>query len=203
MPTIEVIEPEVFSEVIEARQEYGHDLHDEVWDGVYIMMPIGDVQHQSLGTEIAGVLLGLTDRPSGDRVYAGTNITDREPPEDWRENFRIPDVAVFLAGNPAEARGSHYFGGPDLAIEILSKGDRARRKLKFYASVGTRELLLIDRDPWSLELLRLEGGTFRPVPADDAGRVTTQTVPVTWSVDVNAKAPLRLQSADETWQLGD
>ena len=31
----------------------------------------------------------------------------------------------------------------------------SREKLDFYAKVGTREVLILDRDPWSLELYAL------------------------------------------------
>ena len=43
-------------------------------------------------------------------------------------------------------------GGPDWLTEILSPDDESRRKLEFYETVGVREVLLIDRDPWSIEL---------------------------------------------------
>src|SRR6185312_5634190 len=76
----------------------------------------------------------------------------------WKENYREPDVAVYLPGNPAIMRKAHVCGGPDFAVEILSEGDLARKKLDFYAKVNTRELLLLDRDPWSLELYRLTDG---------------------------------------------
>jgi Uma2 family endonuclease len=53
---------------------------------------------------------------------------------------------------------THWMGGPDFTIEIVSPKDRSRQKLDFYASLGVRELLIIDRYPWSIELYRLEGG---------------------------------------------
>ena len=55
----------------------------------------------------------------------------------------------------AEDCGTHWLGGPDLAIEIVSPGDRTLEKLDFYAKVSTRELLVVDRDPWQLTLYRL------------------------------------------------
>ncbi len=44
-----------------------------------------------------------------------------------------------------------------------SPDDRAREKLAFYAKVGTREVLLVDRDPWALELFRLREGRLAQV----------------------------------------
>ncbi len=91
---------------------------------------------------------------------------------------------MFLADNPAEDRGSHWYGGPDLAVEIVSRGDRSRQKLTFYAGVGVKELLILDREPWSLELYRLADGELQSVGTTQPGGdpLKTQTVPVQWSL---------------------
>ncbi len=153
---------------------------DEVWDGVYIMSPMADIEHQVIGLELASSLLATVKRRGGGWVVAGLNVSDRI--EDWKANYRIPDVAVFLAGNPAIIRKAHACGGPDLAVEILSEDDLARQKLEFYAKIGTREVVLIDRDPWAIELYRLADGALALVgistPA--APEVLTSTVlPIT------------------------
>ena len=75
-----------------------------------------------------------------------------------KHNYRSPDVVVFLNDTKAENCDTHWFGGPDFAVEIVSPGDRSREKFEFYANVGVRELLLIDREPWRLELFRLQEG---------------------------------------------
>jgi hypothetical protein len=41
-------------------------------------------------------------------------------------------------------------------------GDRSRDKLDFYAGIGTREVLIVDRDPWRVELYQLGRGKLRP-----------------------------------------
>ena len=45
--------------------------------------------------------------------------------------------------------------------------DASRDKLEFYAKVGVRELLIVDRAPWQLELYRLQGRQL-----SEAGRST-------------------------------
>ena len=101
--------------------------------------------------------------------YMGINVSDRL--DDWEQNYRCPKLAVYLPNTRATNRHSHWFGGPDFAVEIMCPNDRARQKLSFYASVNTRELLVIDRQPWSLELYRLREGRLvseGPVaPGDD------------------------------------
>lgn len=149
------------------RQEWGGDRFDEVWDGVYVMAPIADVEHQELVSGLTTVLNLAVGWPGLGRVYPGANVTDRE--HDWTKNYRVPDVLVFLRGNPAQNRQSHWLGGPDLAVEIVSRSDRSREKLGFYAAVGTRELLIVDRDPWALELYRADGGVMGSVAVSTPG----------------------------------
>ena len=85
-------------------------------------------------------------------------MSDREL--GWIENYREPDVAVYLRGNPAKDCDTHYCGGPDLAVEIVSLHDRSRDKADFYPKVGVREFLVIDRDPWAIELFGLVDGSL-------------------------------------------
>jgi Uma2 family endonuclease len=133
--------------------------HDEVWNGVYIVSPDPDIEHFDVSGELIHVIkLALPD-PKLVRVHGGGNITDRE--DDWTKNYRCPDLCVFFPDNPARHMGTHWIGGPDFAVEILSPNDRARKKFGFYAKVGVRELLLIGRKPWLLELYRLAYGELK------------------------------------------
>ncbi len=145
--------------MIRRRQRLGQDRFDEVWNGVYVMAPNADNVHQSLVTRLTYALIEGLGNSDCNLILTGVNISDRV--EQWTKNYRLPDVADFPPGNPAEDRGSHYLGGPDFAVEILSKRDRSRKKFDFYAKVGVRELLLMDRHPWALEFYRLERGVFQ------------------------------------------
>jgi Uma2 family endonuclease len=142
--------------IIRRRKTFGADRFDEVWNGVYVMSPVADIEHQQIATGLSAALLNCLSGQKDVLVLAGTNVSDRA--ERWRKNYRVPDVAVFLPGNSAENRGTHWFGGPDFAVEVLSPGDHSRKKLEFYATVGVRELLLIDRQSWRLDLHRLRDG---------------------------------------------
>jgi Uma2 family endonuclease len=93
--------------------------------------------------------------PAGGIVLPGLNLSDRIV--DWQQSYRCPGVGVFLAGNKAQVLESHICGPADFLVEIVSPGDKSRDKFEFYAALGVRELLLIDRYPWSLELYRLSG----------------------------------------------
>ncbi len=153
----------------------GADRYDEVWDGVYVMSPIANNEHQYLAFQIATAIAGGIRIPDEGMLFPGCNVSDQE--DDWTQNYRCPDVAVFLKGNPAQDRDTHWFGGPDFAVEIISPYDRSRDKLEFYFKVGVRELLIVDRKPWRLELYRHHGtelaltGTCvpaKPTPLDSA-----------------------------------
>ena len=149
------------------RQKSDGAQHDEVWDGVYVMSPIADMEHQWLVVELVLAIRNVLDIARGDRIYAGLNVSNRE--DDWLQNYRVPDVAVVLKDNAAKACGTHLCGGPEFLIEIASPNDLAREKRPFYAKIGVRELLVVDRDPWALELYRLEEGDL-PL----AGRSTVE-----------------------------
>lgn len=148
------LEPSELKRLVRRRRVTGADRFDEVWDGVYVMAPLADNEHQSLGLDLAIAFKDALDSITHVKVFAGCNVSDQ--PKRWRRNYRCPDVAVFLAGNPAEDRKTHWYGGPDLAVEVTGRFDRSREKFTFYKSVGVRELLLVERHPWSLELYRAD-----------------------------------------------
>lgn len=177
---VQVLDPQVCSDLIAQRKALGQDGFDEVWEGVYVMAPLANNEHQNLGTRLGTVFYQFLTWPDA-MVYVGVNVSDRE--EDWRFNFRIPDVAVYLAGNSGRDCGTHWFGGPDWAAEILSEGDRSREKFDFYAKVNVRELLLVDRDPWELELWQNQAGQFVSLGKSslaDGEELTSTVLPVTF-----------------------
>ena len=176
-----VLDRDLEKRLIRKRRAIGSDRFDEVWDGVYVMSPVADNEHSDVIADLIFVfksaLLGLP----GVRVSAAVNLSDRE--DEWRKNYRCPDLAVFFAENTARDKGSHWLGGPDFAVEIVSPRDRSRKKLDFYAKVGVRELLLVDRKPWALELYRLIDGGLKLVgklTPDPTGSLSSEVLPVSF-----------------------
>ena len=177
--------------LLRRRRAWGADKYDEVWNGVYIMNAMPNIEHQNLVGRLTYILQYLIVDPGLGMVQPGCNVTDRT--EKWRENYRVPDVAVFLNATQAINKKSHWLGGPDLAVEIVSPRDRSREKLDFYAKVGTRELLLVDRDPWSLELYRLAEGELVLLgrsTVEQPGVVQTEVVPLAWRLVAGAERPM-------------
>jgi Uma2 family endonuclease len=150
-----IADPGVEQRIIAERRARGWDRKDEVWDGVYIIMPDPNVEHQLLVGRLTVAFSMVIDAPAGGMVLPGLNLSDRA--DDWQFNYRCPDVAVFLTGNAARVYEAQICGPADFLVEIVSPGDKSRDKLGFYAELGVRELLVIDRYPWSLELYRHNG----------------------------------------------
>lgn len=162
-----VMDSHFAEELRQERAAAGSDRWDEVWEGTYMMAPLPNIEHQELVGALVGVIQAIVPRSQG-IVLPGTNVSDRE--KGWEFNYRCPDVAVYLAGTRAKMCGTHWLGGPDFAVEIVSPDDMVRDKLPFYGKVSMRELLIIDREPWSLELLRLSGKKLKSVGVSSGKR---------------------------------
>jgi Putative restriction endonuclease len=167
--------------IIRDRRTRGLDRFDEVWNGVYVMSPIANVEHQFVAGKIHIALDQAMNSKVGAIAYPAINISDRST--NWRKNFRCPDASVFLPGNPAKLMGAYWLGGPDFAVEVISPRDRSRKKLDFYTKVGVGELLLVDRKPWSLELYRLIVGEqilVGKLSPDPTQSLVSQVLPVSF-----------------------
>ncbi len=189
MPRL-IVPPDAMKRFIHRRQRLGLDGKDEIWNGVYVVAPDADNDHHELAGLLTVALLGALGGRGNARVQPGGNVSDQR--DNWRKNYRCPDVLVFLPDCPAEHRGSHFFGGPDFAVEIVSPGDRSRKKLDFYAKVGVRELLIVDRDPWKLELYRLDQGKLNLVgvqSVDDSVPLRSEVLPVSLRLTFSTSRP--------------
>jgi Uma2 family endonuclease len=163
-----IMDRDLAEQLRQQRAESGLDRWDEVWEGTYMMAPLPNAEHQQIALRLGAIFeecIGWNDEAV---VLAGTNVSDRH--KDWEKNYRCPDVVVYLPETHATNYRTHWLGGPDFAVEIASDDDLTRDKIPFYSKVGTRELLIVDRDPWSLELLRLVGKKLKSVGASSGKR---------------------------------
>jgi Uma2 family endonuclease len=189
MPVV-IYDPVYEQHVRTERDRQFPNNRDEVWDGVLVMPPMPNNDHQFVVTDLALAFASVVDRAAGDRVLAGANVSDRDA--GWVTNYREPDVLVYLAGNPAKNSGTHWVGGPDLAVEIVSPGEDPRQKLAFYAKVGTREVLVVDRDPWAVELYQLRGGALAHAGTSDAANpavLASAVLPLTFQLRPGTPRP--------------
>jgi Uma2 family endonuclease len=183
-----ITDPQLEQRVHRERRASGVDRYDEVWDGVYLMTPMPNDQHQEIVSRLVSILEDLIGWPGAGKVRPGVNLSDRA--EGWDENYRVPDVAVFLNDTAAHNHESHWQGAADFLIEVVSPNDRAREKIAFYSQLGVRELLVIDRGPWRVELFRHTDDGLTSVAVsevDDKKQIVCETVPIS----------LRLVSGDD------
>lgn len=151
----------VADRLLKEREASDDHTRDEVWDGVTIIMPEADVEHDDIAGLFYRSFWAVFGNDPANRIQFRANLSDRV--EGWTSNYRVPDTMVFLSGNSARRCGTHYCGGPDIALEVVSPDDRSRDKLDFYAKIGTREVIVVDREPWQLEIYQLHGGKMRSI----------------------------------------
>jgi Uma2 family endonuclease len=156
-----IMESDELAERVRDAAESHKNNKDEVWDSVWVVLPLVNNEHQAIVGDLATIFQLTIGWTGLGLVRPGTNVSDRV--EQWEHNFRCPDVVVYLNGTTARNLKTHWLGGPDFAVEVVSPNDRSREKFGFYAKVGTRELLMVNRDPWILELYRLDEGVLRLV----------------------------------------
>ena len=90
-------------------------------------------------------------------------------------------------------------------MEITSPGEDPRLKLDFYAKVKTREVLIVDRDPWAVELYQLQGGKLVSAGKSDAATLAvlaSGVLPVNFRVQPGKDRPTILvthKSTGQTW----
>jgi Uma2 family endonuclease len=166
---MKVFNPDYTEALIRERKRLGIDRKDEVWDGVYIIMPDPTIVHQRLVLEFSSIFAQTTKALGIGEAFPGTNVSDRR--DGWEHNFRAPDVVVVLHGSRAVDCGTHWFGGPDLLVEIQSPGDETDAKTPFYGELGVRELMIVHSDTRDLRLYRHDGKGLVPVvPSDFRGQ---------------------------------
>lgn len=185
-----ITDPDLAADVMKARAESDGDRYTEVWDGVVVMPALPNNEHQHLVVRLCVPFAAVVDWDAGDGVQPGANVSDRVT--GWKQNYRCPDVVVTRAGGRARDCGTHWCGGPDFVVEIRSPSEDPRDKLDFYAAVGTREVLVIDRDPWGLELFRLDGSALQTVGRSDAAEfelLTSTVMPLTFRLRAATPRP--------------
>lgn len=147
-------------EMLEERRRLGHDLLDEVWDGVLHMVPQPGTTHQSFAREL---LFFLRSRiRAGHQIFYETGLY-RSADE---SNYRIPDLVVAARTHIAE-RGIEQHA--ELVVEVLSKNDMSRDKLPFYAACSVKEVWLVDPKTREHEIYVLRGGMYFAATPDRDG----------------------------------
>lgn len=193
-----ICDPTEAKRFVDDRRTHGLREYDEVWNGVRIVMPLANLLHQEIVAMFVAIIRGIFGVPGPHQVTPGVNVSDRTT--NWTENYRCPDVSVYLDSTAAINCGTHWCGGPDFLTEIISEGDPSREKLPFYESINTREVLIVDRDPWQLELYQLNNGKLvltATSTLDDPKLLISSVLPLTFRLVPGPDRP-RIEVAHQT-----
>lgn len=149
----------------------------ELIDGVVILSPSPIPEHQVVTVEILGqIWLYLRDQSVG-QGYTGTDIHLGRS-STGGDLVLKPEIVFHRAERAAETKG-RLRGGPDLAVEVISRGSRrfdSITKKQEYERFGVCEYWLIDPDRDQMTFYRLDNGRFVEVqPSEDS--FASQAVP--------------------------
>lgn len=145
-----VLDPQTagMSKLLERRRRSGLDRLDEIWEGVYHMVPAPSHAHASIEAQLVR-LLGPAADAAGLEATGQCNIGESE------HDFRVPDGALHRPG----AAGT-WHPTAAIVIEVVSPGDESWEKLPFYAAHRVDEVLIVDPQQRSVSWLALKDGAY-------------------------------------------
>lgn len=148
-----VLDPETagLGELLERRRRSGLDRLDEIWEGVYHMVPAPSYAHGDLDSQLHTIIRPLAER-AGLTMTSSCNLGEGE------HDFRVPDCAL----HPPGAAGV-WHPTAAMVIEVVSPRDESFEKLPFYAAHGVDEALFVDPQRRSVSWLALRDGEYRPI----------------------------------------
>lgn len=183
----------ITDEELAHRRSIGLDRWDEMWDGVLHMTPAPSLEHQRIADELI-MFLGRHVTTSGrGTLRSAINVFSNAPA---RIDYRIPDLTFVATGREHVLREDGVRGGgPDAVIEIRSPEDETYEKLAFYAALGTREVIVIDRDSKRPEIYRLAGSNLIALQQDADGWLRAETMSVRFRAVEGQPPRLRIEDA--------
>lgn len=140
----------------------------ELVKGVIVTMPPPKPRHGHAQLEV-GALLRAVVKPArlGWVVTESGTLLDRDP-----DTVRGPDVAFYSIARQPVLPDEYFEIPPDLAVEILSPGDRrgaVREKIREYIAAGVRLVWLVDPETRTVLEYR---GSLRGTEYDEADTLT-------------------------------
>jgi Uma2 family endonuclease len=137
--------------LLEDRHRSGLDRLDEVWDGVYHMVPAPSGPHSLIESQLHR-LVGPPAMTAGLTMGGQCNLGASE------HDFRVPDGALHRSPPTGVWNATAA-----LVIEIVSPQDESWEKLAFYAAHEVDEVLIVDPQKRSVNWLALAEGEYRPI----------------------------------------
>ena len=137
----------------------------DLLDGVIYMASPDTRRHDRLGGFIKFLVQGYAENQDLGEVFGSRfafTLSETYAPE--------PDIAFVSTPRLHLVQEKGMAGGPDVAIEIVSRGSRSRDyldKKQAYREASVSEYWLIDPLQQRVEFFRLVGGRYELVPLED------------------------------------
>lgn len=179
------------AEILEDRRRRGLDRRDEVWEGVYHMVPPPTGEHEEIVGRTYSLFLTYVDRHKLGRIRLNAGVRDVSMGE---QNYRVPEWVFVRAGREGLLRpdSSYVDEGPDVILEVRSPGDETDEKTPFYEKVGVREEVVVDRDSRRVQVLRLVSGRLVPVSPNADGWIYCEGLRAFFKTGEQAGKPVLL-----------
>lgn len=138
-------------------QLFPDDERWEIIDGeAHAMSPSPAVRHQRISLQLLTELIPYFRK--------GPCVLFHAPMDVKLSEFDIVQPDLLVVCDSKKIKETHIEGAPDLVVEILSLSsiphDRLR-KMRLYAQFGVKEYWLVTPDPPLIEVLALEGDSYR------------------------------------------
>jgi Uma2 family endonuclease len=159
-------------------------LRYELINGELRMTPAPNLAHQTSSLRIVHHLYILIEHSGLGRVFAAPVDVELGP-----ATIVQPDIVVVLHGSAARLSEQRIIGPPDLIVEITSPSTASydrREKRDLYANVGVREYWIADPASRSVELLSLDGASYRAEHVYRGQAVLPSAVVSGWAVATDA-----------------
>lgn len=137
--------PEV-SELIERRRRLGIDGHDEVWEGVYHMVPYAHSRHGLVEAQLI-MHLGPLVEARGMAHTAAFNLGEDDI------SFRVPDFGIH-----AEPPDALFVPTALVVGEVLSPHDETFEKIPYYRALSVAELWVVGPERRSVDVHHVRAG---------------------------------------------
>lgn len=157
-----------YADLADLPSEREGDRH-ELLEGELVVTPAPIPVHQTIVGNLHAAMRAASLVASAGRVFLGP-IDVRLTPDTVLE----PDLCFVSAERLHIVGPKTIDAAPDLVVEVLSPGTRARdlgRKRALYARFGVQEYWIVDPETRAVTVFTLRGDRFEPrPPAEDEGR---------------------------------
>ena len=142
---------------------------DELVRGeVVVMGPLPNGRHGLACSAVGSILGDFVERHHLGRVAARAGVILQRNPD----TVRGPDVSYFSFARLPHIPDDYFEAAPDLAVEVLSPGDRrgaVREKVREYVAAGVPLVWLVDPETRTVLEFR---GSLRGTEYDEADTIT-------------------------------